>query len=75
MSMKKTSFTTQKPLLETYVVPDPEQLPFDNDQIKCPKCKKLQEAKILHGRAEYYKVHQCTNCGYIIREGEWRSTR
>lgn len=73
MKLRKRYSPLSKPVLETHVVPDPEQLPFDIDHIICPKCKKVQGAKILYGWAEFYKVHSCIDCGYIIREGEWKS--
>jgi ribosomal protein L37AE/L43A len=56
---------------KTVVSPNSEQLPVEIDQIRCPVCKKIQEARILDGNY----LHNCTRCGYLIKKDEWNSIK
>ena len=40
------------------------------ETIKCPQCKALQTATVLHTIPFGSYVHFC-DCGYIITESEW----
>lgn len=63
------------PKKTTEVVPDFEQIPFHLDQIKCPKCKQVQTAKVLHNWPQYQYLHQCGNCGHRITKKDWQSLK
>jgi len=66
--------TTAKPKpSQTIVVPDFEQIPFQTDHITCPKCGKVQSAKILHTWPKYKYLHQCVDCGFKITKTDWKS--
>jgi hypothetical protein len=48
---------------------------FHTEEIRCPDCGYLQNAKVEHTVPWYSYVHQCTSCGYIIMESEWNKTK
>lgn len=60
---------------KTKVVPDYEQEPFENDQIVCPKCDKVQEARIYPDRKVFKHMHRCQKCKFIIYKKDWKSIR
>lgn len=65
--------TKSAPSTKTTVVRDDDQLPYDLDQICCPKCSELQTARILNRwpRREY--KHTCVVCRFVIRKKDWIS--
>lgn len=55
------------------VIADHEQEPFELDQIKCPVCSTIQEARIYPDRKVFKHIHKCTCCSHMIYKGEWAS--
>lgn len=55
------------------VVPDHEQIPYEHDQIVCPKCLLTQIAKIKYSGFNPVKFHRCINCTYMITAKDWNS--
>ena len=47
---------------------------FHTETIKCLKCGKIQEAKVLHTYPWFSYVHEC-ECGEIILESEWTKVK
>lgn len=41
------------------------------EDIKCPECKSIQQAQVLHTIPFNTYIHTCIHCGYIIMESEW----
>lgn len=41
------------------------------ETIKCPNCKHIQKASVLHTWPFYSYVTNCEKCDYIIMESEW----
>ena len=44
---------------------------YHEETIICPKCGKVQVAKVEHTAPFYSYVHECEKCGYTILESEW----
>lgn len=41
------------------------------EKIKCPECKTIQIAIVIHTFPLYTYIHNCTKCKYLIMESEW----
>lgn len=41
------------------------------EQIRCPVCNIIQDAKVLHTAPWWSYSHECIKCGYLITESEW----
>lgn len=48
---------------------------FHSEKIRCPKCNKLQLAKVRHTTPFYTFIHNCEKCGYTIMESEWNTDK
>ena len=47
-----------------------KDLGYHYEQIRCPECKKVQTAAVIHTEPWYTYIHNC-DCGYIIMESDW----
>jgi hypothetical protein len=57
--------------VKTSVVADLDQLPFDINYICCPKCGKIQKARVVHQLPKPLYRHECLKCFFIITESDW----
>lgn len=62
-----------KKSITSHVVPDHEHIPYELDQIICPKCLLNQIAKINYSGVNLVKLHRCLNCTHMITEKDWNS--
>lgn len=62
-----------KKSMTSHVTPDHEQIPYELDQIVCPKCQLNQIAKINHSGLKAVKLHRCINCSHMITKKDWNS--
>jgi len=60
---------------KTKVFVDFEQESSELDQIKCPKCNTVQEARIFPDRKVFKKIHRCTCCSFVIYQRDWHSVQ
>jgi len=49
--------------------------PRSKEVIKCPKCREIQVAIVLHTEPEPTRYHCCKGCGYEIMEDEWEKLK
>ena len=43
------------------------------EEIECPECGTRQIATVQHVLPWWAYVHECTKCGYVIMESEWKT--
>ena len=41
------------------------------EEIKCPECGVIQEAKVIKSIPFDIYIHNCVECNYCIMESEW----
>lgn len=45
------------------------------EKIRCPNCKCIQKATVLHKGYVWDRTHKCVFCGYWIFASEWDRVR
>lgn len=45
---------------------------FFDEYILCLKCQSVETTKVLHSGHVWAFLHKCTQCGHIIKQGDWK---